>query len=175
MHTILAKYSFNNRADIYSKADFGYFSLSLCDCCRVQGTLKDLDVFFTYSFSSFSLNISYKPVVSQIKTHTHSLLLRNTHLSLGFGVLRTLSSSSSSGPLSLGFSNSTLSRSRSSSSTSGGGSAGSCSESSTFRYGNTHKRRRYIFSSSAAPQRSHKRKVNSQSNTRQKHPPHLKL
>lgn len=71
-------------------------------------------------------------------TLTYLLLHRNTHLSLGFGVLRTLSSSSSSGPLSLGFSNSTLSRSRSSSSTSGGGSAGSCSESSTFTHTHTH-------------------------------------
>lgn len=77
---------------------------------------------------------------------------RVTDLSLGFGVLRTLSSSSSSGPLSLGFSNSTLSRSRSSSSTSGGGSAGSCSESSTFT--NTYIHSLAQLSSAAPPMRS---------------------
>lgn len=65
-----------------------------------------------------------------------------TDLSLGLGVLRTLSSSSSSGPLSLGFSNSTLSRS---SSTSRGGSAGSCSESKTY----THTCARVLSSSEA--------------------------
>lgn len=65
----------------------------------------------------------------------HALQARGcAHLSLGLGVLRTLSSSSMSGPLSLGFSTSSVSYSRSrSSSTSGTCSAGSCSESRTCR------------------------------------------